>query len=115
MVFDNLKVQHKSFGAGTVVSKNGQYITVKFDSMQKIFVYPDIFEKFLTLEDGTVSEEILIDLKAAKEEKQKIIDRKREENERSRIKGIVIPGKENIVSELDDEENSFKSGEQEEI
>ena len=32
-----------------VVSVNGQYITVKFESVQKVFVYPDIFEKFLNL------------------------------------------------------------------
>ena len=91
MVFDNLKVQHKSFGAGTVVSKSGKYITVKFDTMQKIFVYPDIFEKFLTLEDGTVSADILEDLKQEKAEKQKILDKKHEENERARTRGIVIP------------------------
>lgn len=115
MVFDNLKVQHKSFGVGTVISKNGHYITVKFDTMQKIFVYPDIFERFLTLEDGTVSDEILADLKEAKAEKQRIIDKKQEENERARTKGIVIPGKENLNPELDEEENAFKQNEQEEI
>ncbi len=115
MVFDNLNVQHKSFGAGTVVSKSGKYITVKFGTMQKIFVYPDIFEKFLTLEDGTVSAEILEDLKQEKAEKQKILDKKHEENERARTRGIVIPGKENLNPELDDEEASFKNTEQEEI
>ena len=58
MLLNNLEVLHKSFGKGTVVATNGHYITVKFESTQKIFVYPDIFEKFLTLADGSVSEEI---------------------------------------------------------
>ena len=65
MVFENLEVLHKSFGRGTVVAKNGQYITVKFESVQKIFVYPDIFEKFLTLADGTVTDDILADIAVA--------------------------------------------------
>ena len=115
MVFENLEVLHKSFGKGTIVEKNGQYITVKFDSAQKIFVYPDIFEKFLTLADGTVTEEIIEDLKAAKAAKQKVIDSKVEENIRAMTRGIVIPGKENLNPETDEEENRFKNTEPEEI
>ena len=44
MVLDNLEVRHKAFGDGVVISASGQYFTVKFDSCQKVFVYPDIFE-----------------------------------------------------------------------
>ena len=115
MVLDNLHVKHKSFGTGTVVSTRGQYFTVKFDTAQKIFVYPDIFEKFLTLEDGTVSEEIMADIKAAKAEKQRILDKKHEENVRAMTRGIVIPGKENNGTEFEDEESSYKNTEQEDI
>ncbi len=112
MVFENLDVLHKSFGAGKIISKDGQYITVKFASQQKIFVYPDIFEKFLTLADGTVSDEILADLAAVKEAKQKIIDKKTEENVRAMTRGIVIPGKENLNPDGDEEDSSEKLIEQ---
>ena len=115
MVFENLEVLHKSFGRGTVVAKNGQYITVKFESVQKVFVYPDIFEKFLTLADGTVSDEIIADLKTANEAKQKVLDTKVEENLRAMTRGIVIPGKENLNPELDEEEARYKNIETEEI
>ena len=115
MILDNLAVKHKAFGSGTVISSEGKYIKVRFESGDKTFVYPDIFEKFLTLEDGTVSADILEDLKQEKAEKQKILDKKHEENERARTRGIVIPGKENLNPELDDEEASFKNTEQEEI
>ena len=115
MVFDNLEVLHKSFGKGTVVAKNGQYFTVKFETAQKIFVYPDIFEKFLTLADGTVSSEIIADLDAAKAAKKKILDSKEEENLRAMTRGIVIPGKENLNSETDEEEARYKNTEAEEI
>ena len=114
MPLENLEVLHKSFGKGTIVSRNGQYITVKFDNTQKIFVYPDIFEKFLTLADGTISEQISNDLQLSKAEKQKEIDKKNEENLRAMTRGIVIPGKENAVSESEDEENRFKNNENEE-
>ena len=108
MVFDNLAVNHKTFGRGTVVSNQGKYITVKFANAQKIFVYPDAFENFLTLSDGTVSEEIVIDIAAAKQARQAILDTKKEENLRAMTKGIVIPGREGAISEIEEEENAYK-------
>ena len=112
MVFDNLKVRHKTFGVGTVILTKGQYLTVKFDTTEKVFVYPDAFERFLTLEDGSVSDEILSDLNASKLAKQRIIDKKHAENVHSMLKGIVIPGKENLNPEADEEDN--RSTDQEE-
>ena len=114
MVLDNLHVKHKAFGDGTVVSTSGKYITVKFAGVQKIFVYPDIFEKFLTLDDGTVSDDILEDIKASNLAKQKIIDIKNEENHRAMTRGIVIPGKEITNADGEEDESSFKSGDHEE-
>ena len=105
MVFENLEVLHVKFGKGVILSKNDKYITVGFDNCQKTFVYPDAFEKFLTLADGTVSDDI----------KQEIINKKNEENIRSMTHGIVIPGKEIVPGESDDEESSSKSSDNEEI
>ena len=115
MLSNNIEVLHKAFGKGPVVATNGQYFTVKFESAQKTFVYPDIFEKFLTLADGSVSEDILADLSLVKASKQKEIDRKNEENLRAMTRGIVIPGKENMGMETEDEEGRSKNNEQEEI
>ena len=115
MCFENLEVIHKSFGKGTVVAKNGQYITVKFETAQKIFVYPDIFEKFLTLADGSVSDEIKEAIKESNAAKQKVLDKKNEENVRAMTHGIVIPGKENVNPELEEDEGRFKNTEPEEV
>ena len=115
MSLENFEVLHKSFGKGTIISSNGQYITVKFESTQKVFVYPDIFEKFLTLSDGSVSDEIIADLNAKKAATQKELDKKNEENLRAMTRGIVIPGKENVSPENEDEEGRFKGSESEEI
>ena len=115
MEFDNLQVKHRSFGDGVVVSKQGNYITVKFSEVQKIFVYPDIFEKFLTLSDGTVSDEILADLGVAKKVKEEIINNKIEENKRAMTRGIVVPGDEFNAFDNPENENSLKNTEPEEI
>jgi putative Mn2+ efflux pump MntP len=76
MNFDNLAVKHKAFGDGVVVSSEGKYLKVRFSVGEKTFVYPDIFEKFLTLADGTVSDEILADLGRANAIKQEIKEKK---------------------------------------
>ena len=115
MSLENLEVLHKAFGKGTIVAVNGKYITVKFENVTKIFVYPDIFEKFLTLADGSVSDEIIADLDTAKAAKQRELDKKNEENLRAMTRGIVIPGKENSNLDSDDEENRLKNTEPEEI
>ena len=112
MVFDNLKVIHKAFGEGVVTQYVGNYMTIKFASCEKKFVYPDSFEKFLTLSDGTVSAEIMSDIEASKRAKQVIIDKKNEENLRAMTHGIVIPGKE-TTHESEDEEGNAKEGHEE--
>ena len=66
----------------------------------------------MTLADGTVSDEILADISVSNAAKQKIIDKKTEENIRAMTRGIVIPGKENLNPEGDEEESSEKSVEQ---
>ena len=114
MNLENFEVKHKAFGPGVIVSAQGKYITVKFESATKIFVYPDIFEKFLTLADGSVSDEILCDLSSTNEVKKKIQDKKNEENLRAMTKGIVIPGKE-IPALEGEEEEGRKNTETEEV
>ena len=114
MLTINMEVLHKAFGKGTVISVNGKYFTVKFDGSQKTFVYPDIFEKFLTLADGSISDEITADLQSAKMQKQRELDKKNEENRRAMTCGIVIPGKENVNNEGEDEEGRLKNTDKEE-
>ena len=93
MLLDNLVVKHKSFGEGVIIAQDSKYITVRFATTEKKFVYPDIFEKFLTFKDGTVPDEILSDISISKSKKQDVLNKKQEENLRAMTKGIVIPGK----------------------
>ena len=108
MILDNLQVKHKSFGLGTVIATNGKYMTVQFDSGVKNFVYPDSFEKFLSLADGTVTDEIKADLAKVSAAKKLIEERKIAENLHSMQHGIVIPGKE-MSLDGEDEDSQYKS------
>lgn len=41
------KIKHKSFGVGTIISVERNYITIEFPSKTSKFAYPMAFEKFL--------------------------------------------------------------------
>jgi hypothetical protein len=105
MQLENLAVKHKVFGNGVILAQSEKYITVRFATAEKIFVYPDAFEKFLTMEDGAIPSEILEDIAVSRAAKDKILKEKRDENVRSMIKGIVIPGKEILPETKDDEQH----------
>lgn len=111
MILENLQVKHKTFGDGVVISTDGKYMTIKFDSTTKNFVYPDSFDKFLTLPDGTVSDEILADLAVVKEQRMNLIKVKEQENLHTMTHGIVIPGR---GYEKSEEEDGYKNTETEE-
>ena len=112
MISVDLQVKHKTFGLGTVTEQDGKYFKVKFDVGVKNFVYPDAFEKFLTLADGTVSDDIVSDLAVTNDKKARILAAKQEENLRAMTHGIVIPGKEGS-SENEEEESGYKNNENE--
>ena len=114
MVFQNTKVIHKTFGEGIITNHEGNYINVSFGGAVKKFVYPDVFDKFLTVDDASMLAAIQIDIAASKRAKQIIIDRKNEENYRAMTRGIVIPGKE-ANAENENEEDEFRSKENEEF
>ena len=114
MDFENLQVKHNVFGLGTIISKEGKYFTVSFESGVKKFVYPDAFGKFLTLSDGTVPEIIQTDLAATLEAKRIILEKKQEETRHSMLNGIVIPGKETVL-DADEEESRYKNSDTDEV
>lgn len=62
-------VHHKKFGEGTVEEVCNKKIFVQFEKERKTFVYPDTFEKYLTLTDETAKEHMNEILKELKKEK----------------------------------------------
>ena len=115
MISQNAHVKHATFGIGSVIDLQGKYMKIKFATAEKTFVYPDAFEKFLTLEDGTVTSDILADLDEVKRQKRAIQEKKNEEQLHTMTHGIVIPGKELVTLEPTDTESRLKSEEPEEL
>lgn len=88
-----LKVNHAVFGVGTIIEKDGNYITVEFSAKTTKFVYPDAFEKFIKAEDPAVQQAIsdkVNDAKAAAEQKRQA-ERKAAEEQRRAAVAVAAP------------------------
>ena len=62
MCLVNKKVNHKKFGEGIIKICDGKYLHVIFGEQEKIFSYPSVFEKFLTIDDEEAKAKIKADL-----------------------------------------------------
>ncbi len=74
----NVIVNHKIFGEGKITDFSGKCITVAFDSVQKKFVYPDAFIKYLTLNDLDILETINNDIEIKKKNREEEERKQRE-------------------------------------
>lgn len=54
-------------GTGTIIAQEEKYITVEFKNKTSIFSYPIAFEKFLVMEDSNLQEQVVNEIKLAKE------------------------------------------------
>ena len=71
------KVNHKVFGEGIIKSCDEKYLHVIFGQEEKIFSYPSVFEKFLTIEDKEAKEKIKADIEALHEKAQMLLEAKK--------------------------------------
>lgn len=58
MDLTNKQVLHKSFGKGSIVECTESHMVINFSSGNKKFVYPDAFEKYLTIVDKRAADSI---------------------------------------------------------
>lgn len=79
-------VKHKKLGKGTIISLDDTYIGVSFPTKDSIFLYPDAFDSFLTLESPSMQVAILHEL-TEKQIAKKI--RHKEENEQRIAKALA--------------------------
>ncbi len=92
MCLDGYTVTHKAFGEGQVLCSSDRYITVRFASAEKTFVYPDAFKGFMTIADEKVMDAIRADLERSDAETARAEEKRRHEREMQKSKGVVIPG-----------------------
>ena len=97
----NKQVTHEVFGKGSVVKYDDSYVSVKFPSGNKKFVFPDAFETYLTLTDQGAATLVNRKIQKQKEERRKIEleleekralerERQRSLNQRKRMKNRQI-------------------------
>lgn len=105
-----INVIHKAFGIGTVKEILDGKITIEFEQCEKQFVFPDVFEKFLKVEDDSLQNKLLklIEEKKAAEqaEKEKIIaeqeeKRKQELKQKAERKNTRVEPTKDILSKGD--------------
>lgn len=83
----NEKVEHSTFGCGVIAEVNDNKIWVQFqDSIgTKIFVYPDVFEKFLKAENKEVEENMLEECRIKHEQVEQELERIEKEHEAAKL------------------------------
>ncbi len=87
----NAKVTHCKYGKGVIKETKGNHLTIRFETTEedKVFTYPDAFEKFLKFEAAELQEMFAKDWKehilvSALEEKRRQQEYQRLENEKKR-------------------------------
>lgn len=91
----NKQVKHQTFGVGNVAECSDVYIKVDFPSGNKEFIFPDAFEKYLTLTNEKAAKMVRTKLQKRAAEKtkyRKIILSQRAEKLRA-IKYEKLPGR----------------------
>jgi len=110
----NEEITHKVFGEGNIVNHEESIITIDFNEDIKKFVYPDAFEKFITLNDRSTAKTFknyFLKRELKKEALEKKLEEEREiqmlEQQRlDKMKNHKIHESSQIVFWLDEEEQS---------
>lgn len=108
----NEKVTHNVFGNGKIVSQDETVITIDFNEDVKRFVYPDIFETFVSLKDQDIAaslKQVISNRKKEEEALKKQLEEQREQEalEQERLQLLEdrkIHESSQIVFWLDEEE-----------
>lgn len=74
----NKKVTHKVFGTGSIVKHNDKFVEINFETENKKFLFPDVFEKHVKLHDESVAT-TLEKVIEKREEKRKVEEMRRQE------------------------------------
>lgn len=66
-----VSVNHKTFGEGIIKQYDANYLVVSFSQGEKKFVYPDVFESFISVNDSNIAKFINLEIEKKKRNKIK--------------------------------------------
>lgn len=108
----NEVVSHVKFGRGTVVKNQENHIVVAFDNSgeEKVFRYPDAFERFLAFQNQSLQQEAQAKLLEQKEAQAILLEQKRQqfelhEQERKREQRELLRRRRKALKERMEREN----------
>ena len=64
-------VNHKTFGEGIIKQYDANYLVISFSQGEKKFVYPDVFESFISVNDSNIAKFINLEIEKKKRNKIK--------------------------------------------
>lgn len=96
-------VEHKAFGTGKIEEFNDTYIVVKFENgALKDFVFPDVFDSYLKLNNSTLAEQVeeklIVYRKKQAEKELREQEQKKEAYRLSLLREEVENSKKNVVN-----------------
>lgn len=107
----NEEITHNVFGEGSIVEQEGSIITVDFNEEIKKFVYPDAFEKFITLNDPNAAKSLkkvitkqeLEEAELARQHEEELAQQELERQRKELLKNHKIHESSQVVFWLDEE------------
>jgi hypothetical protein len=64
-------VNHKTFGEGIIKQYDANYLVISFSQGEKKFVYPDVFESFISVNESNIAKFINLEIEKKKRNKIK--------------------------------------------
>lgn len=88
----NEKIQHKTFGEGTVINQDTSMIAIEFCEKYgvKQFVYPDAFEEFLKLNNSDLELSVIDELHEKLAHMEALRLQKEQEDEANRLRTLEL-------------------------
>lgn len=90
MNLTNIRVKHKVFGEGVILNNENSYLTVQFKDCEKKFVYPQVFDGYLTIEDSNIQNIINSEIEAIKKIEKEEKQEKDRINEQERLDKLKL-------------------------
>lgn len=99
-------VGHARFGDGVIVRIEGRQMTVRFESGERRFVYPDALSEYLAVRDPDAEGEVSLLLSASRRAREALESQRRLERQYLSDRGTVISGRRREAELAEDDPES---------
>lgn len=103
-------VNHKTFGEGIIKQYDANYLVISFSQGEKKFVYPDVFESFISVNDSNIVKFINLEIEKKKRNKikQQNITNGKKNLVQQNINPVSKPSRETLLKIKSEQANRIK-------